>query len=479
MAALLLSLAASAVSVHANPVLDWNALMLDAIRTDNSGPTLSTRNLAILHVAIYDAVNGIVATHQPCLVTVSPPVPAAPDAATIGAGHQVMTALYPSFQARTDDLFQHQRAELPPTTASTNGLAWGRQVAMSVLAARSQDGANTQVPYIPSPAPGHWRRTPPFFRPPLDPHWRYVDCFALPEVEAFLPPPPPRMDSAEYAADFAEVLTLGAQDSPTRTTEQSEIAVFWSDFSYTAMPPGHWHEIAATIARDADLSLAECARLFALLSLAQADAAIVCWEAKYRFNLWRPITAIQRADEDGNDATAANPEWTHFLSAPPFPEYPSGHSTFSKAGAQVLTRFFGTDAIPFDARSDSLPGVIRHFESLSACADEIGRSRIFGGIHFQFANHEGKRSGERIADFVSANYLLADEILPLVRIEPAGSAGLGIRVHGHVGQPCVLEASPDLLSWSPVATNTAVAGGFVVTDVSSDPARQFFRAWQP
>ncbi len=475
----LLALTILSVSVRSNPVLDWDALMLDAIRVDNSGPTLSTRNLAILHLAIYDAVNGILDTHQPWKVTAPPPTPANPDAATIGAGHQTLTVLYPSFQARTDELFQQQITTLPGTAETTNGMAWGRWVAAAILAARSRDGANTQVPYIPSALPGHWRRTPPFFRPPLDPHWRYVDRFALPGIEEFLPPPPPAMGSAEYATDFAEVMTLGAANSASRTAEQSEIAIFWSDFSYTAMPPGHWHEIAADIARTRALPLAETARLFALLSLAHADAAIVCWEAKYRFNFWRPVTAIQRADEDGNSATAPNPAWDDFLNAPPFPEYPSGHSTFSKTGAQVLTHFFETDAISFDARSDSLPGVTRHFESLGACADEVGMSRIYGGIHFPFANRAGKDSGRRIADFVSGNYLLSNDGLPLVRIEAAAPGTMQLRVHGHVGQMCVLEASSNLSSWRPVSTNIAVAGGFVVTDVAADPAHQFYRVRQP
>jgi hypothetical protein len=340
------------------------------------------------------------------------------------------------------------------------------------------DGSNTQVPYIPSSTPGQWRRTPSFFRPPADPHWRYVDLFALPEVEAFLPPPPPALGSAQYAADLNEVKLLGGHDSTARTAEQSQIAVFWSDFSYTATPPGHWHEIAAAIARERGLPVAETARLLALLSIAQADAAIVTWESKYRHNLWRPVTAIQRADEDGNPETAADPTWMHFLSAPPFPEYTSGHSTFSKASAQVLTHFFGTDAITFTARSDALPGVTRVFHSLAACADEVGMSRIYGGIHFQFANREGKRSGARIADFVTANYFLENTALPRLSLELLGPAGARVRVHGHVGRTCVLEASPDLRQWTAIATNIAVAGGCVVNDLTAGPTR-FYRLTEP
>jgi hypothetical protein len=308
----------------------------------------------------------------------------------------------------------------------------------------------------------------------LDPHWRYVKLFAIPDTEPFVPPPPPALTSEEYARDFNQVKILGERNSPVRTAEQSLIAVFWSDFSYTAMPPGHWHEIAATIAAQAGLSLPDTARLFALLSLAQADAGIVCWEAKYRYNFWRPVTAIQRADEDGNPDTAADPAWDHYLVAPNFPEYTSGHSTFSKASAEVLTWFFGTDAITFPTISDSVPGVTRTFHSLAACADEVGMSRIYGGIHFEFANREGKRSGAKVAHYVLANYLLPNAALPLVRLEQASPLGTRLRLHGHLGRTCVLEASSDLRAWSPISTNIAVAGGCVVEDAAAAPTR-FYR----
>lgn len=462
-----------------NPVLDWDALMLDAIRTETTGPTLSSRNLAILHVAIYDAVNAIARTHLPYAVSgdeVEVPENTSLEAAVNGASRRIMNSLYPSFSARTEGLFEIELAELPATASTTNGLALGTRVAEIILEMRSDDGANTQVPYIPSAEPGQWRRTPPFFRPPLDPHWRYVDLFGLPDKDSFLPPPPPAMTSAEYTAAFNEVKILGEKNSTVRTPDQTQIAVFWSDFSYTAMPPGHWHEIAATIVRTRNTSLEGAARLFALLSVAQADAAIVCWEAKFRYNTWRPITAIQRADEDGNPDTAADPAWDHLLAAPPFPEYTSGHSTFSKASAQVLTYFFGTDEIDFTTTSDSLPGVFRSFNSLAACADEVGMSRIYGGIHFQFANLEGKASGKRIGDWVDANLMLDLAALPLVRVEGRAANTLRVRVHGVPGQSHVVETSADLVHWSGIATNTAVLGGVVLeTDLRSGPT-QFFRA---
>jgi hypothetical protein len=473
---LLLSFAGS---LRANVVLDWNALMLDAIRGETTGPTLSTRNLAFLSLASYEAVNSILRTHQPYATVLPAAADASTEAAVIAAGREVMLALYPTFSARTEDLYQTSLATLPAAVSTTNGLAVGVAAAQFIIALRSADGSQTEVTYVPSSAPGQWQRTPPFYRPPLTPHWRYVTPFCVSDPLAFQPPPPPALDSPEYAAALNEVKLLGAKTGSTRTVEQSQIAVFWSDFSYTAMPPGHWHEITAAIVRSRGTSLADSARLFALLSLAQADAAIVCWEAKFRWNLWRPITAIQRAGEDGNPLTDADPAWDNYLASPPFPAYMSGHSTFSKASAQVLTRFFGTDAISFTARSDALPGVFRSFTSLAACADEIGLSRIYGGIHFQFDNVAGKQVGARIGEFVSANFLLPHDSLPLVRLEGVTNGNPVLRLHAKLGGSIILDRSADLRTWIPVATNLPLVGGVLANDpAATGLASVFYRLRQ-
>jgi hypothetical protein len=460
---------------RANVVLDWNMVMMSAIRLDNTGPTLSTRNLAILHLAMYDAVNAIERSHLPYRFQPEVQGAASAEAAAAAAGYEVLKALYPGVRARSDTLFDAWRTTVSGDEATVNGLALGVDVARQLLDERANDGAATDVPYIPSALPGAWRRTPPFFRPPLTPGWRRVQLFALPELEPFIPPPPPPLGSAAYARDLNEVWRIGGADSPGRTAEQSQIAVFWSDFSYTAMPPGHWHEIAAGIARSAGTDLVSTARLMALLGLAQADAAITCWETKYRYNLWRPVTAIQRADEDDNPATTADPGWNHYLAAPPFPAYTSGHSTFSKASAEVLARFYGTDAITFTATSDSLPGVTRTFHSLAACADEVGMSRIYGGIHFGFDNRQGKLNGERIARHVTSNWLLPLDALPLACAESLRPGTAGVRVHGRPGITLVIEASPDLRSWVPVSTNLPAPGGVFVPAPGGDPAVRFFR----
>jgi len=461
---------------RADVVLDWADLALDCVRNDNTGPTVSTRNLAILHTAIYDAVNSITRTHQSYRFQLEPPQDCSAEAAVVGAAYAVTTALYPSYAPLAQDLLNAYKASASPGAAMTNGLNFGWWMGLFALDSRGADGANTDVPYTPSNLPGQWQRTPPFFRPPLTPNWRYVDLFCLPGIEAFMPAPPPALNSSEYALAFNEVKRLGAAGTTNRTPEQSEIAVFWSDFSHTAMPPGHWHEIGAAIARSRTNTLEENARLFALISLAQADAAIVCWEAKYRNNLWRPVTAIQRADEDGNPATEKDATWNHYLAAPPFPAYTSGHSTFSKASAQVLANFYGTDAIAFTAFSDSLPGIARSFTSLSICADEVGMSRIFGGIHFRFDHVAGKLTGQKIGDYISANFLLPNNRLPEARIEGFVGDRPILRLHGRAGKVCVLEMSPDLIAWTAVSTNLVVSGGMVVQDDQSATAgARFYR----
>jgi len=445
--------------LRANVVLDWNAVMMAGIRAETTGPALSTRNLALLHLAIYDAVNSAAPTHQPYLYQEVPAAGTSPEAAAAAAGYEVLLALYPGLRARADDTFQTWLATTVRSAAVSNGLALGKRLAERTLSARAADGAATDVPYIPSAEPGQWRRTPPFFRPPLTPRWRYVQPFAVPDIAAMLPPPPPGLGSPEYAEGFNIVKAIGSKNSTLRTAEQTEIAVFWSDFSYTAMPPGHWNELAASIVRNTATGLADTARLFALLNLAQADSAIVCWEAKFRHNLWRPVTAIQRADEDGNANTDADPAWDSRLAAPPFPAYTSGHSTFSAASASVVADFFGTDAIAFTAASDSLPGVFRSFGSLSACVDEIGLSRIYGGIHFPFDNTAGKATGRKIAAYVLANYLLPNERLPFLRLERINHAGLAVRLHGRIGTRLRLESSGDLVRWEAGVTIPAVPGG--------------------
>jgi membrane-associated phospholipid phosphatase len=213
------------------------------------------------------------------------------------------------------------------------------------------------------------------------------------------------LGSKAYTTAFNEVKSLGGKKSARRTEDQTQIALFWADNAGTATPPGHWNEIAQTVARQRAISLAECARLFALLNMSLSDAGVLCWVIKYTHGFWRPVTAIRRAGEDGNPDTDADADWEPLLETPPFPAYTSGHSTFSAAGASLLANFFGTDRVSFATASDGLPGVTRSFGSFWAAAEEAGMSRIYGGIHWQFDNTDGLLTGKTLGTYVFRNYL--------------------------------------------------------------------------
>jgi hypothetical protein len=287
---------------------------------------------------------------------------------------------------------------IPDDEAKAAGVALGQSAAEKVLAWRRADGSAHRVHYTGLLTPGVWRPTPPGMRPPLLPQWRYVTPFGGPLPRDLQPPAPPPLNSREYTVDFHEVKLLGAVHSRLRTPEQTLIAHFWNDAEGTVTPPGHWNKIAQEVSRRRGLSLADNARLFALLNVCLADAAILCWECKFGHSLWRPVTAIREADRDGNPDTDPDPTWTPLLTTPPFPSYTSGHSSFSGAAAAALACFFGTDAVPFRIGSDGVPGVQRSYDGFWAAAEEAGRSRIYGGIHYEFDNRGGLSSGRALAE---------------------------------------------------------------------------------
>ena len=214
--------------------------------------------------------------------------------------------------------------------------------------------------------------------------------------DEFRPTGPPALTSQAFADAYNELLALGSVTSSVRTADQTQIARFWADGAGTVTPAGHWNQIAEEVAQAAGNGVGETARLFAMLNIAMADAAIAAWDAKAFYSFWRPVTAIRAGDTDGNDLTAPDPEWSSLLITPPFPEYISGHSTFSGAAATVLEAAFG-DQTSFSIGSPGLPGVTRTFTNFSAAAAEAGCSRIYGGIHYEFSNQDGLATGARLA----------------------------------------------------------------------------------
>lgn len=380
-------------------VLDWNSTLLNAIQALGKGgapgiaPPLAARNMAIVHAAIYDAVNAIEQTYSPYHVSIEPSEAfgASPEAAVVGAAYQTLINLFPT-QAAT---FEAQRfrslAEISDGSAEDAGFALGVRVANKILELRSNDGADAadDVPYTPGRGLGDWRPTPPTFAPALLPGWGEVTPFGISSVEDVVTASSPRLDgppdygSEEYLRDLNEVLRLGERNSTERTEDQTQIALFWAyDRPDTFRPPGHWNEIAQEVTLQQGNTLVDNARLFAMLNIAMADAGIVAWDRKYTFNQLRPITAIRQTTDL---------DWTPLLNTPPFPDYISGHAAFAGAAGQVLRSFFGSE-VSFDITSQELPGIARTFsgtvdengniiDSFTQAVREDALSRIYAGVH--------------------------------------------------------------------------------------------------
>ena len=394
-----------AVTANADVVTDWNIHALNAIRTNRTSPPIASRQLAVLHASIYDAVNGITRSHEVYRVRGNVPRSASIEAAAAAAARRVMVTYYPAFAATYDAAYQATIDDLGRLPDVRKGVVWGEQVAESMLVWRATDGWNAVVAPLPAVGPGDWVPTPPAFAPFLLPNWATVACFGMNAPAQFRPPGPPALDSVAYAEAFNEVKAMGAATNSIRTADESQIALFWSDGAGTETPAGHWNTIARSVATGLGNSMEENARLFALLNIAMADAAICAWDSKYTFHNWRPVTAIRNADLDNNPATQPDTTWSSFIGTPPFPDYLSGHSTFSGAAATVLATFYGSDDIAFSSRSDGLPGAIRNFNSFSSAATEAAMSRIYGGIHFRFASEDGITAGIGIGEWTMNNYL--------------------------------------------------------------------------
>src|SRR6266404_8763651 len=262
---------------HADVVTEWNNAALDAIRAGHTPPPIASRSLSILHVSIYDAVNGIDRTHEPYLVQSEVPASALREAAASAAAHEALVNLFPAAASSFETLYAAILAAIPDGPQKTAGIVWGEFVANQILAARANDGSNAIVQPPGCNGPGVWIPTPPAFLPYLLPQWGFVVPFAMTSSSQFRPPGPPSLDSQQYAADYEEVKQLGAAVGSTRTADQTEIALFWADGAGTETPPGNWNSIAQIISGARGNTLEENARLFALLNIAMADSAICAW----------------------------------------------------------------------------------------------------------------------------------------------------------------------------------------------------------
>ena len=395
-AALLMGLLLTPIQARADDaVMEWNQIALAATATAGQGPVPQIRTMAIVHVSVHDAVNAITCESRTYLSIRCGPW-GSPEAAAIAAAQRALVGLLPAqaaalSAARAASLAAHGLTESDP------GVAFGDAVAEVILAVRSADGsAQAQFPYTAPGAgnPGVWVSVGP--SPPVLPGWMNVTPWVLQNLSQFQPDGPPPLHSRRYARDYNEVKELGSLTSVTRTAEQTEIARFW-----LAPPAPIWNGVARQLIQAHGLNLSASARVLALMYLASADASIACWDAKYTFNFWRPITAIQNGDADDNVRTEADPAWTPLFPTPQHPEYLSGHSTNSSAMATVLKLLFGDkpDA-PIVAVSSTNPGFERHWERLSEGVEEVIDARIYAGIHYRTSDEDGAAVGRRVARFV-------------------------------------------------------------------------------
>ena len=393
-----------------DPIVRWIDAALEAIRLDATDPPVATRNLAMLSQALFDVVNAVEQTPS---LAVSLPVPAeiSAEAAVSAAAFEILKYAFPAQETPLLAVLNSALAEIAEGPGKVDGLAFGRSIAETMNALRSGDGWNEFVDYTANASVGRWQETFPMYALAMLPQWADLRPFAIASAAAIVPSGPPDLTGAAYARDFLEVAALGRAAGSSRTADQTQIARFWADGPGTFTPPGHWNAIAGQIALSAGNSWGENARLFAELNTALADAAIVVWNAKYTHEFWRPITAIQQADRDGNPQTTADPTWSPLLITPPFPEYISGHSTFSAAAARVLTEVFGS-SVAFTVTSLGLPNVERSFTSFDQAAEEAGHSRVYGGIHYEFSNQDGQTAGQAVADEVLDRFAFADDALP-------------------------------------------------------------------
>jgi hypothetical protein len=388
-----------------NPVVTWNATLLVIVRNPGAQPKTihPTRSFAIMHAAIYDAVNAIDKTHEPYLVSLrGVSRSASQDAAASSAAHEVLLALYPSFQATLDAQLKQTLALVPDGPDKTEGINIGKTVADQILAARSNDGSNAPpVPFVFGKAPGDFQSTPPNFPSPQFTNWSHVTPFALESASQFRLGPPPALTSDAYTDAFNEVKSLGIVHSITATADQALTGTFWN-----GAIQNYWNEITQTAAIGHNLNTARTARLFALLNLSFADGVIAFYDTKYTYNFWRPVTAIRAAALDGNPGTLADPNWLpEVTNTTPDPSYPGAHAVISAAGASVLNDFFGKKDFDFIVTSEVLPVVTRSFTNFSAANEEATLSRIFAGVHFRTDLTSGQRMGSEVADFVVDNFL--------------------------------------------------------------------------
>jgi hypothetical protein len=388
-------------------ILQWNRVLMETILTPGQQPStiMPVRSYAMMHAAMFDAVNSIDGTYTPYLTDVPETKKASLEAAAAQAAHDVLAALYP---ARLAILATELAASLEgiKDNRKQQGIQVGQTVAERLLAVRANDGWNaTPTSYSLPPTPGNWQPTPPNLPAAAFTHYPAVQPFAITSGTQFTPNPPPALTSAEYAADLNEVKELGSANSATRTTDQTLVARLWAGVGTPTNFLLVWNNVARRVALARNLTTVEKARLFALTNIALHDALQTTFASKFQYGLWRPVTAIRRADEDANPATAPDAAWLSLIVNPPYPSYAGNNAAIGTSQSTMLALFFGRDDIRFEHTWEGTGGATRSYAGFAAMADEEARARVYGGIHFTFDNVAGQSIGRNVANHIFQNIM--------------------------------------------------------------------------
>jgi hypothetical protein len=385
-------------AARADLVTDWNKTAAAVLRAAKIGGNPASRALAMVHVAMADAVNTVGGRYARYVAALPPAPKASAEAAAASAARTILLGLAPAQKAMIDEAFAASLKAIPDGAAKEEGIAIGEKVAAAVVADRAQDGTSVPDTYRPITSPGVWVPT----TPPLFAQYARAKPWVLKSADQFRPAPPPALSSPLYARDYNETKTLGGVKSTARTAEQTAAVKFWSQDNL----PSAWQQTARQLVEAKKLPLADSARLFALLTMAAANTFIADWDAKFTYNFWRPVTAIRNGDNDSNEGTERDPGWTPLNATPMHPEYPSQAAIIAGVAVTILEAFFGkSQGMPIVIADIADPKLQRTFKSVAELGEEVRNIRVWGGIHFRNSLDVGYDMGAKIATYMMANTL--------------------------------------------------------------------------